>query len=88
MVFSGLVSGSFSRLSFSWFLCSFRPPRGALGGVIFGVFLENLGFVGKRGTLDSDRPVWRFCMILGVRASPKGVENDKNDFWKIVFFLV
>ena len=66
----------------------FCLPRGALGGVIFGVFLKNVGFVGKRGTLHSDRPVQCFCIILGVRASPKGVENDKNDFWKIVFFFV
>jgi hypothetical protein len=88
MVFSGLVSGSFSKWSFLLFFCSFRPPLGAFGGVILGVFLKSVSFVVKRGTLDSEQPVQRFCMILGVRASPKDVKNYKNDFWNLVCFLI
>ena len=66
----------------------FSSHLGALGGVILAVFLKSVGFVVKRGTLDSEQPVKRFCMILGVRASPKDVKNYKNDFWNLVCFLV
>ena len=66
----------------------FSSHLGALGGVILDVCLRSVGFVVKRGTLDSEQPVLRFCMILDVRASPKDVKNYKNDFWNLVCFII
>ena len=76
------------QVVFFMVLVQFSSASGCPWGGHFGVFLKNVGFVRKRGTLGSERPVQRFCMILGVRASPKGVKNDKNDFWKLVLFLL
>ena len=83
-----LVSGSFSRLSFLWFFFGFLSHLGALGGVILVVFLKSVGFVVKRGTLDSEQPVQRFCMILGVRASPKGEKYQEKGLRKLAVFLL
>jgi hypothetical protein len=66
----------------------FSATSGCPWGCHFGCFLKSVGFVVKRGTLDSEQPVQRFCMILGVRASPKDIKNHKNDFWNLVCFLL